>query len=46
MAKWIKANSIPTILGKKSWDAKGDLTSAAYVVSVYKDDGTYVRVSK
>jgi branched-chain amino acid transport system substrate-binding protein len=46
LAKWIKANQIPTILGKKSWDAKGDLTSAAYVVSVYKDDGTYVQVSK
>ena len=46
MTKWIKANSVPTILGKKSWDAKGDLTSAAYVVSAYKDDGTYVRVSK
>lgn len=46
MAKWIKAHPVSTILGKKSWDAKGDLTSAAYVVSVYKDDGTYVRVSK
>jgi branched-chain amino acid transport system substrate-binding protein len=46
MAKWIKANPVQTILGKKSWDAKGDLTSAAYVVSVYKNDGTYVQVSK
>lgn len=46
MAKWIKDNPVQTILGKKSWDTKGDLTSAAYVVSAYKDDGTYVRVSK
>lgn len=46
LAKWLKANTVPTILGKKAWDAKGDLTSAAYVVSEYKDDGSYVRVSK
>lgn len=46
MSKWIKANTVPTILGKKTWDNKGDLTSAAYVVNVYKDDGTYAQVSK
>ncbi len=46
LGNWLKANTVTTILGKKAWDAKGDLTSAAYVVSEYKDDGTYVRVSK
>ena len=46
LGKWLRANTVPTILGKKAWDAKGDLTSAAYVVSDYKDDGSYVRVSK
>ena len=46
LGKWLRANTVPTILGKKAWDAKGDLTSAAYVVSEYKDDGSYVRVSK
>ncbi len=46
LAKWIKANTVPTILGKKTWDDKGDLTSVAYVVNAYKDDGSYVQVSK
>ena len=45
-AKWLKANPVDTVLGKKSWDANGDLTVADYVVYEYKADGTYAKVAK
>ncbi len=44
-AKWLKANPVQTVMGKKSWDAKGDLTVADYVVHEYKEDGTYAKVA-
>jgi branched-chain amino acid transport system substrate-binding protein len=37
---------VDTVLGKKSWDANGDLTVADYVVYEYKADGTYAKVAK
>jgi branched-chain amino acid transport system substrate-binding protein len=46
MAKWLKANPVDTVLGKKAWDANGDLTVADYVVYEYKADGTYAKVAK
>jgi branched-chain amino acid transport system substrate-binding protein len=46
MAKWLKANPVETVMGKKSWDANGDLTVADYVVHQYKADGTYAKISK
>lgn len=46
MAKWLKANPVSTVIGKKAWDSNGDLTSADYVVNEYRDDGTYVKVSQ
>uniref|UniRef100_UPI00406CCBC5 branched-chain amino acid ABC transporter substrate-binding protein n=1 Tax=Rhodoferax sp. GW822-FHT02A01 TaxID=3141537 RepID=UPI00406CCBC5 len=46
MAAWLKANPVDTVLGKKAWDANGDLTVADYVVYQYKDDGTYAKVAK
>lgn len=45
-AKWLKANPVDTVLGKKAWDANGDLTVADYVVYEYKADGTYAKVAK
>lgn len=46
MAKWLKANPVSTVIGKKSWDTNGDLTSADYVVNQYRDDGSYIKVSQ
>ena len=45
-AKWLKANPVDTVLGKKAWDANGDLTVADYVVYEYKADGSYAKVAK
>ena len=45
-AKWLKANPVDTVLGKKAWDANGDLTVADYVIYEYKADGTYAKVAK
>lgn len=36
-ADYIKSNTIDTVMGPKSWDSKGDLTEADYVV--YRWDG-------
>jgi len=46
MAKWLKANPVETVMGKKSWDSNGDLTVADYVVYQYKADGTYAKIAK
>jgi branched-chain amino acid transport system substrate-binding protein len=41
LAEYLKANTIDTIMGKKSWDAKGDLKLSDYVMYAWKNDGTY-----
>ena len=41
MSNWLKKNSVNTVLGKKSWDNKGDLTSADYVVYQWDSKGNY-----
>lgn len=46
LAKWIKGNTTPTVMGPKSFDAKGDLTVSDYVVYEWKADSTYAQVSK
>lgn len=40
-AKWLKSNPVPTSLGARSWDAKGDLTHSDYVMYQWSADGTY-----
>ncbi|MBF0358776.1 MAG: branched-chain amino acid ABC transporter substrate-binding protein [Magnetococcales bacterium] len=44
MAEWLHNNSVDTIMGKKSWDAKGDLTILDYVMYRWDDKGGYGEV--
>jgi branched-chain amino acid transport system substrate-binding protein len=37
LSKWLKANSVNTVIGALKWDAKGDVTNAEYVWYVFKD---------
>ncbi len=41
---WLKANSVDTVMGKKSWDSKGDLKVSDYVVYKWDDKGKYQEV--
>ncbi|MOA02430.1 Leucine-, isoleucine-, valine-, threonine-, and alanine-binding protein precursor [compost metagenome] len=41
---WLKANSVDTVMGKKSWDSKGDLKVSDYVVYEWDDKGSYKEV--
>ena len=41
MAKWLKSNPVDTVLGRKSWDKNGDLTSANYVIYKWNKKGEY-----
>ena len=45
-AKWLKANSVQTVMGKKEWDAKGDLKISDYVVYQWDKDGKYHQLEK
>ncbi|MGF6491712.1 ABC transporter substrate-binding protein [Pseudomonas frederiksbergensis] len=45
-AKWLKANSVSTVMGKKEWDAKGDLKVSDYVVYQWDKDGKYHQLEK
>lgn len=38
---WLKANSVDTVMGKKSWDSKGDLKVSDYVIYQWDDKGKY-----
>lgn len=46
LAKWLKANPVDTVMGKKAWDAAGDLKVADYVVYRWNADGSYAKVAK
>lgn len=46
LAKWLKANPVDTVMGKKAWDAAGDLKVADYVVYRWNADGSYTKVAK
>jgi branched-chain amino acid transport system substrate-binding protein len=37
LAAWLKANGADTVMGKKSWDDKGDLKVSDYVVYGWKE---------
>ncbi|WP_210642614.1 MULTISPECIES: ABC transporter substrate-binding protein [unclassified Pseudomonas] len=45
-AKWLKANSVQTVMGKKEWDAKGDLKVSDYVVYEWDKEGKYHQLEK
>lgn len=38
---WLKANPVQTVMGKKEWDAKGDLKVSDYVIYAWDDQGKY-----
>ncbi|UVK99328.1 ABC transporter substrate-binding protein [Pseudomonas sp. B21-048] len=40
-AKWLKSHTVKTVMGEKSWDAKGDLKVSDYVVYKWDKDGKY-----
>ncbi len=40
-AEWLKAHSVNTVLGEKSWDSKGDLKVSDYVMYEWDDKGKY-----
>ncbi|HXH04320.1 MAG TPA: branched-chain amino acid ABC transporter substrate-binding protein, partial [Candidatus Competibacteraceae bacterium] len=39
VADWLKANTVPTAMGPKGWDSKGDLKVSDFVMYVYGADG-------
>jgi branched-chain amino acid transport system substrate-binding protein len=45
-AKWLKANKVATVMGEKTWDAKGDLKISDYVVYQWDKDGKYHQLEK
>ena len=45
-AKWLKANPVKTVMGEKTWDAKGDLKISDYVVYQWDKDGKYHQLEK
>ena len=44
IADWLHKNSVQTVMGPKSWDAKGDLKAADFVVYKWSADGKYKQV--
>ncbi|WP_438300538.1 branched-chain amino acid ABC transporter substrate-binding protein [Pseudomonas sp. NMS19W] len=45
-AKWLKANPVKTVMGEKTWDAKGDLKVSDYVVYQWDATGKYHQLEK
>lgn len=41
LAEWLHNNKVNTVMGEKSWNAKGDLTVSDYVIYNWSADGTY-----
>ena len=44
-ARYLKSNEFDTVMGKKSWDQKGDLTVSDYVMYQWKSDGSYAEIN-
>ncbi len=44
LADWLKSHAVETVMGKKSWNAKGDLQSSDYVMYRWNQDGKYEEV--
>ncbi|MBA1241155.1 branched-chain amino acid ABC transporter substrate-binding protein [Pseudomonas japonica] len=45
-AEWLKAHSVKTVMGEKTWDSKGDLKVSDYVVYQWGPDGKYKQLEK
>ncbi|MBD1551777.1 branched-chain amino acid ABC transporter substrate-binding protein [Pseudomonas typographi] len=45
-AKWLKAHSVNTVMGEKSWDSKGDLKVSDYVMYQWDAAGKYKQLDK
>ncbi|MEZ4742115.1 MAG: branched-chain amino acid ABC transporter substrate-binding protein [Bdellovibrionota bacterium] len=45
LAKWLKAHTVPTVMGEKAWDDKGDLKVSDYVMYKWSPNGKYSEVS-
>jgi len=45
LAQWLKANTVPTVMGPKAWDAKGDLKLSDYVIYAWNDTGKYAEAT-
>ncbi|KKA06331.1 amino acid ABC transporter substrate-binding protein [Pseudomonas ogarae] len=45
-AEWLKKNPVKTVMGEKTWDAKGDLKVSDYVVYEWDKDGKYHQLEK
>lgn len=43
-AKWLKSHSVNTVMGKKDFDSKGDLTVSDYVMYEWDAQGKYSQV--
>lgn len=44
-AKWLKSNTVQTVMGPKSWDEKGDLKVSDYVMYKWDTNGKYAEYS-
>ncbi|ABK43011.1 amino acid/amide ABC transporter substrate-binding protein, HAAT family [Magnetococcus marinus MC-1] len=44
LANWLKRHSVETVMGPKSWDAKGDLKVSDYVMYQWDENGKYAEV--
>ncbi len=44
LADWLHKNKVNTVIGEKSWDAKGDLKTSDYVIYEWDDKGKYKEV--
>lgn len=44
LAQWLHAHTVPTVLGDKAWNVKGDLKQSDYVMYQWNKDGHYVMV--
>ncbi len=40
-SKWLKSHPVSTVMGRKEWDAKGDLKVSDYVIYEWDDQGKY-----
>ncbi|SDS22144.1 branched-chain amino acid ABC transporter substrate-binding protein [Pseudomonas fuscovaginae UPB0736] len=45
-AKWLKSHPVKTVMGEKTWDAKGDLKVSDYVVYQWDANGKYHQLEK
>jgi branched-chain amino acid transport system substrate-binding protein len=44
ISKWLKSNSVLTVMGEKAWDTKGDLKVSDYVMYKWDAKGEYSEI--